>query len=151
MKHLIIYAMRRINVKRIRRINTLSPWHQYHFAWKPESSWLRTCTARTPETLGGNKKLMFDNRSLVMQRPENRVHLSYHVYSVSQHKPSTRSKYSVNFSCNFNDVAPKIKTKPKKLACYKVMIQENVRIYTVRVLQQLKDKLIYLFVRGPKR
>jgi hypothetical protein len=116
MKHLIIYAMRRIDVKRIRRINTMSPWHQYHFAWKPESSWLRTCTARTPETLGGNKKLMFDNRSLVMQRPENRFHLSYHVYSVLQHKPSTRSKYSVNFSCNFNDVAPKIKTKPKK-AC----------------------------------
>nr|ACN34903.1 unknown [Zea mays] len=90
---------------------------------------------------------MFDNCSLVMQRPENRVHLSYHVYSVLQHKPSTRSKYSVNFSCNFNDVAPKIK-KMKKLACYKVGTRECQNIHS-KSSSTIK-RLVHLpFRKGP--
>lgn len=69
---------------------------------------MRTCTVRTPETLGGNKKLLLDNSGLVMQRTKNRIHLSNHFCGVVQHKPSTRSKYSVNFCCYFSDMAPEV-------------------------------------------
>ena len=105
----IIYAMRRINVIGIRRISeSMAP-----SGVEAQSSWLRTCTDRAPETLGGNKKLMFDNGCLVMQRTKNRVYLSYHFYSVLEHKPSTRSKYSVNFRGYFTDMAPTVQNKYK--------------------------------------
>lgn len=81
-----------------------------HLEEKHESPQLRTCTVRAPETLPGNKKLPPHNSSLVMQRAKNAVHFSNHSYIVLQHKPSTRSKYPVNFRCYFNDITPKTKT-----------------------------------------
>ena len=113
----IIYAMRRINVIWIRRINTTLDVPMIESmapsSVEAQSSWLRTCTDRAPEALCGNKKLTFYNRSLVMQRTKNRVHLSYHFYSVLEHKPSTRSKYSVNFRGYFTDMAPTVQNKYK--------------------------------------